>query len=70
MIRDIKNNKTFKNNYLYFQLLFKQLYVQMNRYFINLELKVYQDDLMYYYAVCEIKIEKKMFFPDSPIQKL
>lgn len=70
MIRDINNNKTFRNNYLYFQLLFKQLYVQMKRYFINLELKVYQDDLMYYYAVCEIKIEKKMFFPVSPIKKL
>lgn len=28
----------------------------------NLELKVYQDDLMYYYAVCEIKIENKNIF--------
>lgn len=62
MIRDIKNNKTSRNNYLYFYLLFKQLYVEMKRYFINLELKVYQDDLMYYYAVCEIKIEKKKCF--------
>lgn len=62
MIRDIKNNKTSRNNYLYFYLLFKQLYVEMKRYFINLELKVYQDDLMYYYAVCEIKIEKKNVF--------
>lgn len=41
----------------------------MKRYFIDLELKVNQDDLMYYYAVCEIKIEKKMFFPVSPIKK-
>lgn len=28
----------------------------------NLELKVYQDDLMYYHAVCEIKIEEKKCF--------